>query len=321
MRILVSLGGTALRPRNQPLSGAALHQRIKAVAQHLAATVLTGNQLIITFGDASPLGLLALQTLSSPRDVLMPLDVLQAQAMGWLGYELELALRNALPNGALVVSMVTQTLVDLHDPAFRGPGAPVGPVFDQPTAERLAAELGWTIGAAGNGWCRFVPSPKPVEIIEAEAIRRLANTGVTVICGGGGGVPVRRDIEGKLYGVEANIDKDAAAALLAGELDADFFLMLSELGGLSLDFGGPDERLIAASGPRDLAAHLRHFPEWTLRPKAQAAINFVRATGRPAALGKPEDLTEILAGRRGTLITPGEAAVSFHDAAYADTTP
>lgn len=321
MRILVSLGSTALLRRNQHLSRAALHERIAEVAQHLASAVLAGNHLIITFGDASQLGLLALQMLNSPRDVLMPLDVLQAQVTGWLGYELELAVRNALPNGAMVVSMVTQTLVDLHDPAFRAAGAPVGPVFDKPTADRFSAELGWKTEQAGNGWCRFVPAPKPVDIIEVDAIRRLTNTGVTVICGGGGGVPVRRDIDGKLYGIEAIIDKDIAGALLAEKVEADFFLMLSDLGGLHLDFGGEEQRLIAASGPRDLVAHLANFPEWTLRPKAQAAISFVRATGKPAAIGKPEDLAGILDGRCGTLVSPGEGLISFHDASYAMAVP
>ncbi|MBB5374134.1 amino acid kinase family protein [Acidocella aromatica] len=321
MRILVSLGSTALLRRNQHLSCAALHERITEVAQHLAGAVMAGNHLVVTFGDASQLGLLALQTINSPREALMPLDVLQAQATGWLAYELELAIRNALPGGALVVSMVTQTLVDLHDPAFHAAGAPVGPVFDKHTADHLSAELGWKTGQAGNGWCRLVPAPKPVDIIEVDAIRRLANTGVTVICGGGGGVPVRRDIDGKLHGIEAVVDKDAAGALLAERAEADFFLMLSDLGGLHLDFGGEEQRLIAAAGPRDLAAHLANFPEWTLRPKAQAAISFVRATGKPAAIGKPEDLAGILAGRCGTLVSPGEGLISFHDAAYEEVAP
>jgi carbamate kinase len=318
MRILVSLGNTALLRRNERLSRNALRQRITEVAGHLARAVIAGNHLVITFGDAAEVGLLGLQTLNSPREAMMPLDVLQAQAVGWLGYELELAVRNALPDGALVVSMVTQTLVDTQDRAFHAPGAPVGPVFDKPTAERLAAELGWKIGQAGNGWCRFVPSPKPVDIIEVDAIRRLANTGVTVICGGGGGVPVRRDTDCKLHGVEAVVDKDAAGALLAERIDADFFLMLSDLGGLYLDFGGEEQRLIATAGPRDLAAHLKNFPEWTLRPKAQAALSFVQAKGKPAAIGKPEDLAEIVAGRRGTLVSAESGRISFHDRSYDD---
>ena len=316
MRILVSLGNTALLRRHEHISRAGLRQRITEVAGHLAGAVMVGHHLVITFGDAAQLGLLGLQTLNSPREALMPLDALQAQAVGWLGYELELAVRNALPKGALVVSMVTQTLVDTHDHAFHSRGVPVGPVFDKPTAERLAAELGWTIGQAGNGWCRFVPSPKPVDIIEVDSIRRLANTGVTVICGGGGGVPVRRDTECRLHGVEAVVDKDAAGALLAERIDADFFLMLSDLGGLYLDFGGEEERLIATVGPRDLAAHMKNFPEWTLRPKAQAALSFVQATGEPAAIGKPEDLAEILAGRRGTLVSAESGRISFHDRSY-----
>ena len=313
MRIVVSLGGTTLLPRKESLSPGVLRKRVAEVARSLAGAMMGGHQIVVTFGDASQLGLLGLQTLNSPRAALMPLDVLHAQVGGWLGYELEREIRNALPPGALVVSMVTQTLVDMHDHAFREAGLPVGPVFDKPTAERLAKELGWKIDRAGEGWCRMVPAPRPVDIIETEALLRLINTGVTVICGGGGGVPVRRDVEGQLYGVEAVVRKEAGAALLAERVQADMFVMLSALGGLYLDFGAPAQRLIAAAGPQDLAAHFAQFPEQIMRPKAQAAVAFVRATGKQAAIGKPEELAEILAGRRGTLVAADGGQISYHD--------
>jgi carbamate kinase len=288
---------------------------IEEASRQLAGVLLGGDHLVITYGTASPLGLLGLQTLNGPRAARLELDMLQAQSEGWVGYALELGLRNALPPGAMVVSMVTQTLVDRHDHALHVRDTPVGPVFDKETAEHLAGEFGWRIGPAGRGWCRLVASPEPKDIIEIEAIRRLANTGVTVICAGGGGIPVLRTASGQLAGVEAVVDKEAASALLAERMEADMLVMLTDFGGVYLDYGGPAQRLVASSGVHDLTAHMESFGGRGICNKVKAACGFVTRTGKPAAIGRIADFAEVIAGRRGTYISPGNARISFHDQA------
>jgi carbamate kinase len=313
MRIVASLGGSALLKPGDAPSPANLQHAVDAAARVFAAELMAGHHLIITHGSAAPLRLLGLEALNGPPASFCAVDVRQAQSQGWIGYELEMALRNALPEGAIIVSLITQTLVDVHDHAYRAHLVPVGPVYDKETAEQLAKANCWEIGPASAGWCRLVPQPPPQDIVEINAIKRLANTGVTVICGGGGGVPVRRDEDGNLRGVEAVVDKDAASALLAECVDADFFVMLTDIGGIYVNFGEPDERLIANAGVNALKAHLLDFPESGMRQKAKAAIEFVRRTGRPAAIGRLADLPEILAGRRGTLVSPDGGRLSFHD--------
>jgi len=313
MRILTALGSCPLLPRGTKLAPIPQLQALNATAHQLARLVLAGNQLVVTHGNAAQLGVLGLQALNGPCQELQTLDVLQAQTQAWLGYKLELALRNALPPGAMAVSMLTQTKVDPRDRGFHAPGVPVGPVFDQPTAERLAAAHGWKIGPAGRGWCRLVPFLAPAGIIELDAIHRLVNTGVIVICGGGGGVPVSVSKDGRLTGLEAVVDRHAASAYLAARLDVDFLLLLNDTPGIYLDYGGPEQRVIACAGPDALAAHIPGFSGGSMRAQAEAACAFARETGKQAAIGRIEDAAEILAGWRGTLISSQVRNLSFHD--------
>lgn len=313
MRILVALGGSTLFHRGEAVTSVNDHHAVEDVAGRLAGAVLSGHHLIITYGDAASVGLVGLQALNGPRAARVGLDMLQAQAQGWVGAALETALRNALPEGAVVVSMLTQTLVDRHDHALKVNDAPVGPVFDRETADRLAAELDWTVGPAGKGWCRLVPSPQPQDIVEGEAIRRLANTGATIICSGGGGIPVMRDADGRFVTIEATLEKDSVAALLAERVQADMLVFLTEVGGVYLDFGGPGARLIASAGPKELVSRAHHFSQGTMRAKVAAACAFVQSTGRDAAIGRAEDFSELVTGHRGTFISIKGGDVSFHD--------
>jgi len=285
---------------------------IAGAARSLADAIYAGHHLVITHGNGPQVGLLALQSLAGPQESMLPLDVLGAESEGWIGYELELALRNALPEGAAVVTVVTQTLVDANDPAFAAPTKPIGPVYEEAIARGLATEHQWPMVKDGHGWRRVVASPKPLGIVEIASIKRLINTGVTVICAGGGGIPVRAGADGKLAGVEAVVDKDLTGALLAKQAEADLFIMLTDVAGVYLDYGGKEQRAIASSGPKDMIAHAAGFRAGSMGPKVEAACAFVQETGQSAAIGALSDLADIIAGRRGTLILPNGGKISFH---------
>jgi carbamate kinase len=303
MRILVALGGNALLRRGETLSAVAQQATIGIAAQMLAHEVFAGHHLVITHGNGPQVGLLALQSAAGPPKSAMPMDVLDAESEGWIGYTIELALRNALPEGAIVVTLLTQVLVDPRDRAFNAPGKPIGPVYDEATAQSLAQERDWAVAPDGKFWRRVVASPKPKQIIEIASIKRLIDTGAIIICAGGGGIPVRRLEDGKLAGIEAVIDKDATSALLAEQIGADLFIMLSDVPGVYLDYGTKEQRLITESDLVSMEAYMPSFAVGSMGPKVAAACAFVRATGQKACIGALSDLSEIIEGRRGTIIS------------------
>jgi carbamate kinase len=303
MRILVALGGNALLRRGETLSAAAQQARIETAAALLAHEIFAGHHLLITHGNGPQVGLLALQSAAGPPDSAMPLDIIGAESEGWIGYTIELALRNALPDGAIVVTLLTQVLVDPEDQAFNAPTKPIGPAYDEATAKILAKERHWPVARDGKFWRRVVASPRPMEIVEIASIRRLIDTGAIIICGGGGGIPVRRLPDGKLAGIEAVIDKDATSALLAEQIGADMFIMLSDVPGAYLDYGKKEQRLITQTDPPRIEAYATYFAAGSMGPKVTSACAFVRATGKPACIGALSDLTEIVEGRKGTIIS------------------
>jgi len=303
MRILVALGGNALLRRGQALSTAAQQASIDIAAGLLAHAVLAGHHIIITHGNGPQVGLLALQSAAGPPESTMPLDVLDAESEGWIGYTIELALRNALPEGAIVVTLLTQVVVDAHDRAFNAPNKPIGPVYEEATAKHLASQNHWSVQPDGKFWRRVVASPKPMEIVEIAAIKRLVDTGAIIICGGGGGIPVRRLADGKLAGIEAVIDKDATSALLAEKLGADMFIMLSDVPAVYLDYGSKTQRMITNTDPVTMDAYAPSFAAGSMGPKVAAACAFVRATGQLACIGELSDLPDIIEGRKGTIIS------------------
>lgn len=312
MLIVVALGGNALLRRGEKLSAENQHRAIITAARVLAAALLKGHKLVITHGNGPQVGLLALQSLAGPVEGVLPLDVLDAESEGWIGYALELAVRNALPPGAEVVTILTQTLVDAGDTAFSVPTKPIGPVYDENQAKRLAAEHNWSVAPDGKGWRRVVASPQPQDIVEIASINRLINAGVTVICAGGGGIPVCTGVDGRLAGVEAVVDKDTASGLLAEQTGAALFVMLTDVGGVYLDYGRKDQRMIAKAGPAALAAHAAAFQSGSMGPKVAAAYGFVQRTGHPAAIGALGDLAEILEGQKGTIISSGYEGLNFY---------
>src|SRR5688572_14125460 len=298
MRVVVALGGNALLRRGEP-ADAATQRRNVAVAVDALAQLAAEHELVVTHGNGPQVGLLALQGDAYPQVAPYPLDVLGAESEGMIGYLLDQELVNAL-GARPVATLLTQVIVDADDPAFRRPTKFIGPVYDRDTAQRLAAERGWSIAADGAHWRRVVPSPEPRAIVELSTIRLLVEAGVLVVCVGGGGIPVVVDRDGRLRGIEAVIDKDLAAALLARGIGADALLLLTDVAAVEAGWGTPDARALS----HVTAAELRRidFAAGSMGPKLEAACRFAELTGGLAAIGSLADAPAILAGERGTRI-------------------
>jgi carbamate kinase len=301
MRVVAALGGNALLRRGQPVDASTQRANV-AAAVRVVAQLARDHELVVTHGNGPQVGLLALQGEAHGGPAPYPLDVLDAESEGMIGYLLEQELVNELPRRR-VVTLLTQVAVERDDPAFSHPSKPIGPVYDRPTAERLAVERAWSIAADNELYRRVVPSPEPRSIVELETIRLLVEAGVLVICVGGGGIPVVIAADGRLHGVEAVIDKDLAAALLARKLDADALLLLTDVSAVNTGWGTPEARAIAeipAPQLREMA-----FAPGSMGPKVEAACRFAEATGRAAAIGALDEAPAVLRGERGTRVLPG----------------
>ncbi|MGX7871993.1 carbamate kinase [Mesorhizobium sp. ORM6] len=297
MLIVVALGGNALLRRGEPMTAGNQRANILRAAAVLANLVDAGHSIVVTHGNGPQVGLLALQAAATSDGRTFPLDVLGAESAGMIGYVIEQELGNLLKE-RLFATLLTQVKVDPHDPAFAHPTKPIGPVYDEATARRLAGERDWQIAPDGDKWRRVVPSPKPLVILEASVISFLVERGVIVICTGGGGVPVIARDDGSLCGVEAVIDKDLASSLLARQLKADMLLLLTDVDAVYVDYGTATARALRRVNPKELSGE--KFPAGSMGPKVTAAIEFTEATGKPAAIGKLDDAVEIVRGERGT---------------------
>jgi carbamate kinase len=311
MRIVVALGGNALLKRGEPLTEANQRTNVRFAAQAIAPLCAAGHELIITHGNGPQVGLVALQSAAGPAASQQPLDVLNAETEGMLGYLIEQELRNALPSGREVASILSQLIVDPKDPAFATPTKPIGPIYSEDEAQRLASDRGWSIVRDGVAWRRAVPSPRPHAILGLGVIALLASRGVVVICVGGGGIPVCRADNGRLYGVEAVIDKDHASALLAREVKAGCLLLLTDVDSVYCGWRTARSRSIAAAGPSDLDP--TQFEPGTMRPKVEAAIEFTLRTGKRAVIGRLEDATALLSGTAGTSFESSHIGLCMRD--------
>jgi carbamate kinase len=296
----VALGGNALLERDERPDAVIQRWHVRQAAAALAP-LAAGHQLVLCHGNGPQVGVLALESqsdtsLSQPY----PLDVLVAQTQGMIGYWLVQELSNA-GVAQRAVCVMSQTVVDPSDAAFGKPSKFIGPTYDKDEAQALAARLGWAIAADGPRWRRVVASPRPVELVEIETVRSLADAGVLVVCGGGGGVPVTRSDAGELTGVAAVVDKDLTAAELAITLKADRLLVLTDVPAVIAGYGTPGARPIDAIDTDALSAMT--FPDGSMGPKVEACIRFVRASGQPAAIGALADAVAILAGQAGTTIS------------------
>ncbi|MEU1385548.1 MULTISPECIES: carbamate kinase [unclassified Nonomuraea] len=301
MRVIVALGGNAVLKRGQKPDADVQRDNI-ATAVRTLAQLAGEHELVITHGNGPQVGMLALESAADPNlSRPYPFDTLGAQTQGMLGYWMQQALQNALP-GRQVLAMVTQTLVSAVDPAFDDPTKFVGQIYEEDEARKLAAEYGWTVKPDGDHWRRVVPSPTPQRIVETRLIRKMVREGVVVVCAGGGGIPVVRDARGRLAGVEAVIDKDLTASMLAEALECDAFLILTDVPRVYRDFGAPGQSEIACTTPHELRG-LR-FPAGSMGPKVEAVCRFVETTGDMAAIGRLDEAQDILAGSAGTIVTP-----------------
>lgn len=298
MRIVVALGGNALLRRGEPLTAENQRANIRRAASILAELAMAGHSLVITHGNGPQVGLLALQAAASAERPF-PLDVLDAESAGMIGYVLQQELGNAL-RGRHFATLLTQVRVDPRDPAFASPTKPIGPVYDEATARRLAAERGWQIARDNDKWRRVVPSPRPLAILEIEVLTFLVDHGVIVICAGGGGIPVVELENGSIAGVEAVVDKDLASSLLARQLKADLMMLLTDVDAVYLHFGKPQARRLDCVTTSELSP--AEFPAGSMGPKVTAAIEFAEASGKLAAIGRLEDAVDIVKGTKGTRI-------------------
>jgi carbamate kinase len=304
MRVVVALGGNALLRRGEPLTAENQRTNAQAACRSLAPVALE-HELVISHGNGPQVGLLALQG-SAYKDVeVYPLDVLDAQTEGLIGYILEQELGNALPLEKHIATLLTMIEVDRNDPAFANPTKPIGPMYGKDEADALAADKGWTFKPDADGFRRVVPSPLPKRIFGIPAIRALLEGGWIVICSGGGGIPTRYTDEPavpgrRLEGVEAVIDKDLASALLAADLGADALVIATDVDAVYTDWGTPDQQPIRHATPSDLAAS--EFAEGSMGPKVRAASTFVEKSGGRAAIGSITDIEALLHGEAGTTV-------------------
>lgn len=302
MRIVVALGGNALLQQGEAPDITVQRCNAEKAAAAISNLVQQGHEVVVTHGNGPQVGLLALQAEAYAEVPPYPFDVLDAESQSLIGYLLQQALGNALPERQ-VVTVITQTLVDAADPAWDHPTKGVGPIYTIAEAEQLRATRGWQLHEERGGYRRVMPSPIPQDIVELDTIRLLMKHGVVVICAGGGGVPVVRE-QGKLRGVEAVVDKDRSSALLAIALRADRFIILTDVAGIYDHYDQENPQLIShisAAKLRDLT-----FPKGNMGPKVEAVCDFVTNTGLTAAIGHLTALPEILRGKAGTRITDKE---------------
>ena len=305
MRIVIALGGNALLKRGEPMTAG--HQRANVrVGAEALARVAREHELVISHGNGPQVGLLALQGEAYKEVESYPLDVLGAETQGMIGYLVEQEVGNLLPEERPLATILTMVEVDPDDPAFTDPTKFVGPIYDEAQATALAADKGWSVKPDGEYWRRVVPSPRPKRIFEIRPMRWLLEHGAVVICAGGGGIPTMyaRDRERYLVGVEAVIDKDLASSLLARELDADLFVMATDVDGVYTDWGTPAQARIERATPDQLKA--MDLPAGSMGPKVDAAVEFVAATGKRSAIGSLEEIDGLVEGSGGTQVVAKE---------------
>ncbi|MGC4411094.1 carbamate kinase (plasmid) [Rhizobium rosettiformans] len=301
MRVVIALGGNALLKRGEPMTAEAQRANARTAAIALA-DVARDHDIVIAHGSGPQVGLLALQAAAYKEVPPFPLDIISAESIGMIGYLVEQELANALPKDARLATLLTQIEVDRNDPAFTRPEKPIGPIYELAEAQKVAQLHNWPLIEESPGrWRRVVPSPLPGRITQIETIRLLVDNGVTVICAGGGGIPVIQNAAGDLEGVEAVIDKDRAAGLLAEELSADAFLMLTDVDAVYEAWGTERQRRIDRVRPGEIDP--ADFPPGSMGPKVEAAAAFASVDGRLSGIGKLEDARAILERRAGTIFS------------------
>ncbi|MBK5142682.1 carbamate kinase [Budviciaceae bacterium BWR-B9] len=302
--LVIALGGNALLQRGEVLSAQNQYKNIEQVASVVAA-LAPKYRIVIVHGNGPQVGLLALQNQACDLAPPYPLDILVAETQGMLGYMITQTL-GQMSNMPTISSLLTRIEVDPADIAFNDPSKFIGPVYPPSQEQALVANYGYKMKRDGEYLRRVVASPRPLRVLEIDAIRHLLSQGNLVICGGGGGVPVAHGERG-FVGVEAVIDKDLAASLLAKELKAEYLMILTDADAVYQDWGTPQARAL-----RNVTVEtLRPFaaPDGSMGPKAQAVIEFVEQTGKTAFIGALKDAADILKGNKGTKVVSTQEAI------------
>ena len=300
MRIVVALGGNALLRRGEPLTANNQRRNVREACKALAP-LAEEHQIVITHGNGPQVGLLALQSASYEGVEEYPLDVLGAQTEGMIGYMIQQEMGNLMPMETAFATILTMVEVDPDDPAFQNPTKPIGPMYGEEEAKRIAAEKGWSVAIDGKGWRRIVPSPEPHRIFELRPIHWLLEKGTVVICAGGGGIPTAYNPDGHLEGAEVVIDKDRASALLARQLDARLLILATDTDGVYEDWGEENQEKISRATPEQMEG--REFDVGSMGPKVEAACDFVLRTGERAVIGALSDMESMVKGDSGTQFT------------------
>jgi len=308
---VVAFGGNALLRSEDHGTQEEQIARAKQAARWLAEIVRHGYKLIVVHGNGPQVGNILVQAEEASTKIPpQSLDVCVAQTEGSMGFLLQQAIRNRLDSigiGGDVATILTEVEVDPNDAAFKRPTKPIGPFFTRYRAEALERDLGWTMREeAGRGWRHVVASPRPLRILNIETIKHMLNGAAVVIAAGGGGIPVVRGRDSQWRGVEAVIDKDFSSSLLASDLHADHYVVLTGVSRVAIDFEKPTQRnldrITVAEAQRYLAEG--QFPAGSMGPKIEAAIQFVTRGGKQVLITDVEHLREALAGKEGTLILP-----------------
>lgn len=317
---VVAVGGNSLIRDRQHESIPDQNVEAAITARSIADIIEAGWKVVVTHGNGPQMGFVLRRSELSLHEVSpVPMDFAGADLQGGIGYMFVKALYNEFRKRRIdrkAVAVVTQTIVDRHDPAFTNPTKPIGSQLDEPTARRLAAQQGWTIKEdSGRGWRRVVPSPLPRTIVELEMIRCLAKAGYVVIACGGGGIPVVKDAEGDLVGVEAVIDKDFASSLLARDIGADLLLVSTAVEKVAINFNRPNQQWVDRMTVAEAKKHFadNQFDKGSMGPKIQAVIEFLEGGGRIGLITNPPNIGRALAGETGTFIVREDApAFAFH---------
>ncbi|MBO2532286.1 carbamate kinase [Planifilum fulgidum] len=311
-KVVIALGGNALQKSKDQATAQAQQRACEQTAEQLLRIIKAGFNVVVTHGNGPQVGNIVLQqeAAATDRTPAMPLDTCGAMSQGMIGYWLQQAIDKSLADAGIpkrAATVITQTVVDPGDPAFRHPTKPIGPFYTEEEARRIMREKGYLFKEdAGRGWRRVVPSPRPVDIVEKDVIRELVENGHIVVCAGGGGIPVIRREDGSFEGVEAVIDKDLGAAKLAELVDADILLILTAVEKVAIHFRQPNQSELEEVTTDQLRRYMQegHFAPGSMLPKVEATLQFADSRpGRTAVITSLEKGFDALLGKAGTRIS------------------
>ena len=307
---IVSIGGNTLIRKGEKGTIEEQFEHTEKCMAYIAKMASQGKRIVITHGNGPIVGNIVIRN-EAAKDIIppMPLYICNADSEGGIGFMIQQAIYNQLKKLNAhrdVATIVTQVVVDKNDPAFSKPTKPIGPFYTKEEAERIKQQKGWTIHEDSNrGYRRVVPSPKPLKVIEADIIKRLAMDGVIVIAAGGGGVPVVEVNEGKLQGIDAVIDKDLTTAVLANAIGAETFIDLTQTDSVYINYGKQNQKPLNRPALSEVKKYLTRgeFPPGSMGPKIEAAIEFLETGGKEVIITTPELVEAAMKGKAGTRIT------------------